>query len=155
MSAIIKAVLLAVLCLSGTGVGGGTAQAHGLSYVPLDSMSTVAFEARFSSGEPVAYAEVLVFSPADAVVEFMNGRTDALGRFAFLPDVQGSWHVDVNAGLGHKLTFDVAVDQDGLNKVPDSLMKNSAPLWSKVLLGISLLLNLCWLGQTVKKPKGS
>jgi len=35
-------------------------------------------------------------------VAFQSGRADAAGRFAFVPDRAGDWHVVVDDELGHR-----------------------------------------------------
>lgn len=120
------------------------ASAHGLGYTLLDA-GGVGFEARFSSGEPVAYAAVLVHAPDEDGPEFMNGRTDRLGRFAFVPDGPGEWRVAVDAGLGHRLDFTLAVDEG--RAVAAGPAAQSTPLWLKAMLGLSLLANAWSLAE--------
>lgn len=71
-------------------------------------------EATFSDGTLASFAEVLVYAPGDRDVEFQNGRTDARGRFAFLPDRPGTWLVKVNAGMGHGFDMEIEVLPDQL-----------------------------------------
>lgn len=118
--------------------GSGTdAIAHGLGHRLLDSRRAVAFETRYSSGEAVAYGEVLIKAPGGGEVEYQNGRTDAKGRFAFIPDRDGSWDVVVNAGMGHRHAFAVDVANE---KAVTQEVKPSRVLPG--LLGVSLLANI-------------
>lgn len=121
------------------------AWAHGVAYEMVETSPTVTFKAGFSSGDPIAYGQVLIYAPDNAEVEFQNGRTDKNGVFSFLPDSPGIWKVEVDGGLGHKLFFDVTVadsNQSGL-----ATQKEESPLRAsmniKILLGISLIFNLC------------
>lgn len=118
--------------------------AHGVSYEMIESSPAVTFKSGFSSGEPISYGEVLIYSPADREVEYQNGRTDRNGVFSFLPDRAGIWKVEVEGGLGHKLMFDVPVSAAG-NDGAVKAETISAPGKSKTvsaLLGVSLLLNV-------------
>ncbi len=119
--------------------------AHGVSYEMVETSPAITFKSGFSSGDPIAYGEVLIYGPDNAEVEFQNGRTDRNGGFSFLPDKPGIWKVEVDGGLGHKLIFDV--DVAGSNKDGISAHKKESPLQAsitiKALLGISLIFNLC------------
>jgi nickel transport protein len=55
---------------------------------------------------------VLVYAPGGGDTEFQNGRTDARGRFAFLPDRPGVWRVKVDAGMGHGFDIEIEVPPD-------------------------------------------
>ncbi len=117
----------------------------------------------YSDGQPMAYAEVLVYGPGDAKVEFQNGRTDKNGVFAFVPDRTGPWRVVCNDGMGHRAeyaselvsgndaktnespaqqTMQEPVVKPVVKSVVKPVVKQTAPLWLKALLGVSLLFNL-------------
>lgn len=70
----------------------------------------VAVRAYFGDGEPLAYCEAEVFSPADARLPWQKGRTDRQGWVAFVPDVAGTWRVRVVDTTGHGLVAEVEVD---------------------------------------------
>lgn len=120
--------------------------AHGVGAGPvLAEKEAVRFY--YSDGEPMAYAEVLVFGPDSAKVEFQNGRTDKNGVFAFVPDRPGFWRVVCNDGMGHRAEYKNELVSGKETKATESAMqepdgKQSAPLWLKALLGVSLLFNL-------------
>lgn len=118
--------------------------AHGVSYEMIDTSPAISFKSGFSSGEPIAYGEVLIYSPADSEVEYQNGRTDRNGVFTFLPDRAGIWKVEVDGGLGHKLMFDVTVSEpsaENRNGVNVAGMGHSSQAVNAAL-GLSLLLNV-------------
>ncbi len=76
--------------------------AHG---VKLDYRSTQALEvqAAYDSGEPMANAQVSVYSPENPSDPWLTGTTDEQGRFTFTPDlaIAGNWDVQVRqAGHG-------------------------------------------------------
>jgi nickel transport protein len=77
------------------------ARAHGTDYSLVEGEALTAVAFNYSDGEPMAYAEVLVFSPQDPKVEHQNGRTDKHGKFAFCPDMPGAWRISANDGMGH------------------------------------------------------
>ncbi|MEF2145570.1 MAG: hypothetical protein V3573_09010 [Desulfovibrionaceae bacterium] len=99
---------LTLLVLLGGMVLPVRAEAHGVRRVHYESTAFVV-EVSFSDGTAASYAEVLVFAPENSDVEFQNGRTDAKGRFAFLPDRPGNWLVRVNAGMGHGFDMEIEV----------------------------------------------
>ncbi|SKA72355.1 nickel transport protein [Paucidesulfovibrio gracilis DSM 16080] len=85
--------------------------AHGIRRINYEQIAQVV-EATFSDGTLASYAEVLIYPPGGGDEEFQNGRTDARGRFAFLPDRPGTWLVKVNAGMGHGFDMEIEVRPD-------------------------------------------
>jgi nickel transport protein len=75
----------------------GTVQPGGLAAV-----------CQYSTGEPMSYAKVTIFSPGTNQ-PFQVGYTDKNGRFCFYPDGLGEWRVTANDGLGHRLEVKVPV----------------------------------------------
>jgi len=69
----------------------------------------VALRAYFTDGEPLAYAQAEVYSPADPKSPHWKGRTDRNGWLAFVPDVAGTWRVRVVDATGHGLDTGVEV----------------------------------------------
>ena len=122
------------------------------------------------------YAKVEVYSPADAKVEFQNGRTDAQGRFAFMPDTPGQWRIIMADNMGHRVEHAVDVssaqgsaqvaaqgaaqgtaqgagpntDKPAVTGVSPGVGEFSVPL--RVLLGLSLLANMA-LGAAVLRRR--
>ncbi|WP_031479397.1 hypothetical protein [Maridesulfovibrio frigidus] len=122
-----------------------TVWAHGVSYELLEASKTITFKTVFSSGEPISYGEVLIFSPEDSEIEYQNGRTDKLGQFSFLPNKNGKWKIEINGGMGHKIFFDIDItDLHGENKIEiqnkPTTFKSS--LYMRIALGISLIFNM-------------
>ncbi|WP_320169517.1 hypothetical protein [Maridesulfovibrio sp.] len=118
--------------------------AHGVSYEIIDTTPAISFKSGFSSGEPIAYGEVTIYSPDDREVEFQNGRTDKNGVFSFMPDRPGVWKIEVLGGMGHKLMFDVDVLPQN-EKAERKIITSGKPPASRTIsavLGVSLLLNL-------------
>jgi len=144
-----------------------SAFAHGTDFRLIGKETVVAAEFFYSDKASMQFAEVLVFSPEDDRVEYQNGRTDQNGRFAFLAETPGDWHVKVNDGMGHAVHATVTVSAgkpeaktageflgNRLNEVTkkkDSLF-GEASMGIKLVFGLSILLNLL-LGWYVWKRK--
>jgi nickel transport protein len=82
--------------------------AHG---VLLEYEATSAYEimATYDSGQPMAAAQVAVFSPDNPSEPWMTGMTDTEGRFLFSPPSPGNWEVQVRqAGHGDLVVVPVA-----------------------------------------------
>jgi nickel transport protein len=123
-------------------VSKSAAWSHGLSWRPLNSVDVLAFEARYSTGAPVSFADVLIHCPQEGGVELQNGRTDRHGRFAFIPDKDGDWRVELDAGMGHRLEF--AMRSGPQDETPNKVQPKPSVL-VLALLGVSLLLNVFFL----------
>lgn len=131
------------------------ASAHALLAKEVDSGNVCAVEFAYSTGGTANYAEVKVYAPDNADVEFQNGRTDALGRFAFLPDKAGTWTVVMADGMGHKVSHPVAVTLSGerVAQVPAEGLTASSKLFP-ALLGVSLLANFFLLLALFRRRSG-
>jgi len=77
------------------------ALAHG-AFVDVAPASAVSISARYDTGEVMADAQVAVFAPDDPAQPWLTDRTDAAGRFVFVPDDRaGRWAIQVrHAGHG-------------------------------------------------------
>jgi nickel transport protein len=116
------------------------ALAHGLGYRIVEKKTVPVVMFYYSGGKSVSYAEVKVWSPTNDSIEFQNGRTDENGIFAFNPDSEGIWRIEVNDGLGHKVTAEYEMYSS-----PEQTLKSSNGQHSKFLfagLGISLIFNV-------------
>ncbi len=123
--------------------------AHGTGYRVLNASRPAAMEFYYSDGSTIAYAEILVFSPQDDKVEYQNGRTDRQGRFAFWPDVAGSWRIVVKDGMGHGVEahLDIAPEArngENISETAEQPVKGAGMISGKTgaILGISLILNI-------------
>lgn len=130
--------------------------AHGTAYTLVKEASLTAVQFRYSDGEPMAYAEVLVFGPKDPKVEHQNGRTDRHGRFAFCPDAEGAWRISADDGMGHLCEAMVEIGppraasaEEAVRPRGDSdmggLAQRSKAL--KIVTGLSLICNLAFAVQ--------
>lgn len=90
-----------ILCTTGL-------PAHAL-HVATGEGNAVTIEARYGDGEAMQYGEVKIFAPGNDSLEYQKGRTDAEGRFAFLPSKKGDWTIRLSDGMGHMATKTVKV----------------------------------------------
>ncbi|OEU66970.1 MAG: hypothetical protein BA863_16855 [Desulfovibrio sp. S3730MH75] len=135
-----------------------TVWAHGVSYELLESPKTITFKTIFSSGEPISYGEVLIFSPENTEVEYQNGRTDKLGQFSFLPDKKGKWKIEVNGGMGHKIIFDVAITDllnENIIEIQNKSSQLKSSIYMRVALGISFIFNVFLVSQIIWRKKSN
>ncbi len=94
-------------------------------------------EAKYGSGDPISYAEVIVYFPESDDEPFQSGVTDRNGRFLFFPDVDGKWKVVVNDGTGHGGIFYITV-KDAVS-VQDKTTDKSAGRGINILSGIMVI----------------
>jgi len=122
--------------------------AHDLSVGQRYEGATVVLSAVYGGSEPAAFCQVSVRSPSKLGAEFQTGRTDARGRFAFVPDSPGDWSVVVDDEMGHRLELQVRWNGSA-GEAPDAAAQ---PIWQKALTGASLLLGLTglWLWWRVR-----
>ena len=136
------------------------AGAHGTGHRVIRDEGTITVKSFYSDHEPMAYAKTMVYGPSDGKVEFQNGRTDRNGRFAFFPDEEGTWRIEVNDGMGHLMKADIDVtDPDSSGPLPgESVEKDGAmpaggatPL--KAAFGLSLIANIALASWILKAKK--
>ena len=138
------------------------ALAHGVGYSQLNNEKTVVLEFQYATGDPAAYAQVKVYAPKAepenepdiepmSKIEFQNGRSDALGRFSFVPNVAGQWSVVLTDGQGHRLDALIDVELAEAGAVPNLQAQNITnqnnfviPYFSslKAIFGLSIFLNI-------------
>lgn len=149
----IRILCLALACLALA----ATAQSHGVTYGYAPGR-TVAVRFAYASGEPMSYAAVRVLAPDSTDVEHQNGRTDARGVFAFVPDRTGLWQVAVREEMGHAATMAVAVDTLGEVVPPTAspTTPEASPAsrpWLPLACGLSLLANLWLAGRLLARRR--
>ena len=156
------------------------ASAHALRAAEIPQGQAVVMQFAYSTGEVPAYANVEVYGPTDAGMEFQNGRTDAQGRFAFVPNAPGQWRVIMADNMGHRVEHAVDVSpaqgsaqgatREGAQETAQGIAQGAAPNTDKpattgatpgvgefsvplrVLLGLSLLANMA-LGAAVLRRR--
>ena len=149
-------------------LGAAQAQAHALYAAHTWQGAVALVQFAYAGGSVPTYAKVEVYSPADAKVEFQNGRTDAQGRFAFMPDTPGQWRIIMADNMGHRVehavehAVDTSAGQVAAQVSAQNQGKPSAAVASpgvggfamplRVLLGLSLLANMA-LGAAALRRK--
>lgn len=128
-----------------------TAYAHGVGHIMVDETAT-AMRFYYSDESPMSFAETIVLHPYGS--EFLIGRTDARGYFAFIPTEQGLWTVEANDGMGHRAAVPLTIEaqagqrsakagklrlEHGDHAAKESYSHSKAFM---ALLGVSLLANL-------------
>lgn len=145
------------------------ALAHGIDYRLIDDTRAVAVSFFYTDGQPMSYAETMVFGPENTDIEYQNGRTDQQGRFAFYPETPGAWRVVVNDGMGHRAegiitvkapsTKDGKSDAEGGGDQPTTHPRVQAESHEhshtglKLIAGLSLIGNLCFAGLYFKNRR--
>ena len=152
MAAIVLGALLSLVA--------SQAQAHALYAAHTWQGAVALVQFAYAGGEQPTYAKVEVYSPADSKVEFQNGRTDAQGRFAFMPDAPGQWRIIMADNMGHRVEHAVEVSaghtpaQADVKNAGDAAATPgvggfSIPL--RILLGLSLLANLSLIAAALRR----
>jgi len=79
-------------------------------------------EIQYDDGEPFSYSPIKVYSPRSDKIEYQNGRTDARGLFAFVPDATGAWRISATDDMAHgkEITF----------RVRDLQLSDTSGAWS-------------------------
>ena len=96
-------------------------------------------ESTFGNGEPFKGAKVTIYAPNNPTQPWLQGVTDAQGRFAFSPDenIEGDWDITIRQ-QGHGDFLTVPVREEGIladliSRLPGpdihDLNEADAPLW--------------------------
>lgn len=70
---------------------------------------TFSVQASYTSGQPMAEAQVIVYSPEKPDEPWTTGQTNEQGEFEFSPDTQGNWEVVIRQA-GHGTSVNVPVE---------------------------------------------
>lgn len=129
-----KLLLLLPLCLATNLVSINRANAHG-AIVDYQTTKTVEIQSRYDTGEPLANAQVSVYTPDNPNTPWQTGITDETGKFMFTPDanLQGYWEVKVRqAGHGGLVSIPINTEIETNNSSTfDSTSLNS---WQRGLM---------------------
>ncbi|MFH1756119.1 MAG: hypothetical protein ABIA59_10510 [Candidatus Latescibacterota bacterium] len=83
----------------------GTAGAHGLRHSVTEGPAVI-IEITYSNGAPFFNQVYEIYRPHDSAV-FQRGRTDPMGRIAFVPDSSGTWRIKAFSEGGHGLDISI------------------------------------------------
>jgi nickel transport protein len=125
-----------------------TLAAHGVE-VSLET-NTGGFQSEavrfmYSTGEAMSFAIIRMYAPSKPDVEVVQSITDRNGIFSFVPDEEGDWKITAEDGMGHKGLITVAVVDKASDEKPsggENAVKTKQPLLSRIMLGLSLILNI-------------
>jgi hypothetical protein len=153
----------------------GLLQAHKLEINVTHHPPVVVAEAGYSGHQHgLSGADVFIYAPGETEKTFQTGKTDAEGKFAFIPSKAGEWRVVADDGTGHKTEKVISLGEDFFT--PEKTVIESEPgaqekeviqepavtpsqaqvpvLW-KVLAGVSLLFGLAGILYGVKARQKS
>ena len=133
-------------------VGPNAVFAHGVGYRE-SAVRPISLEFYYSTGETMSYLEAKVYSPKDEKFAYQSGRTDEDGRFAFTPNAEGQWRIQVKDEEGHAVEAKIDVTREYLNPQTGTNENSStvvvAPsgpegkeLYVRAALGVSVLFNI-------------
>jgi nickel transport protein len=91
------------------------AWAHG-AHIEYEITQAIQLTARYDNGDPMAEAQVTVYSPSDPANVWQKGVTDQAGQYIFAPDPDqsGNWEVQVRqAGHGDIVAIPMAEADSG------------------------------------------
>lgn len=127
------------------------AEAHELDVAVQMAPPAVVLHATYGGAEPVPFAKVQVFSPAENA-EYQTGMTDKKGAFSFVPDIGGAWKVVIDDETGHRRDVVVTVParfEPGEATSPGP----GASRWERTLLGLALIVGITgfWYGWKARR----
>lgn len=98
----------------------------------------VVIELSYADGSPFDFEQYEIYRP-EGGVPFQVGRTDALGRVAFVPDAAGTWRLKAFSEDGHGTDFTFETDATGTAAGSDQAL-----FWrySTLLVGVAVIMGL-------------
>lgn len=114
--------------------------AHGVNIV-YEKTEAIQITATYDQGEPLAQAQVVIYTPEDPAQVWLKGETDDQGKFTFVPDPQkqGNWDIKVRqAGHGHLIsiptenTMTQASENSEAITVTESTTPNPSPSYTSL-----------------------
>ncbi|MDR2094952.1 MAG: hypothetical protein LBP76_05465 [Treponema sp.] len=100
----------------------------------------------YSTGEEMSFALVRVYPPSKPDTEIVQSITDRNGYYSFVPDEEGEWRITAEDDMGHKGEITLTAAGGGNAGVENAVSAGSAsggtPLALRVILGLSLILNI-------------
>lgn len=96
------------------------AYAHGVD-IEYTSETAIAITAKYDTGEPMADAQVSIYTPDDPSTPWLTGTCDEEGHFTFTPDtsILGEWKVKVRLA-GHGDIAYITISESGFELSSDS-----------------------------------
>ncbi len=101
------------------------AHAHGakLEYRMTPGIS---LQAMYDSGTPMTAAQITVYAPNDPATPWLTGKSDAQGRFSFVPDahIPGMWAVQAREA-GHGALIQIPIGDANSNSATSTAAPGS------------------------------
>ncbi|MGD1949108.1 MAG: carboxypeptidase-like regulatory domain-containing protein [Leptolyngbyaceae cyanobacterium] len=86
---------------------------------------TFSVQASYTSGQPMAEAQVIVYSPEKPDEPWTTGQTSEQGEFEFNPDTQGNWEVVIRQA-GHGTSVSVPVNTQAAQRLEHRLVSTGS-----------------------------
>jgi nickel transport protein len=130
------ALLAAVLPAAGFAHGVETSEATG-------SVAIRTARFMYSTGEPMLFAKIKVFTPSRPDTPAQESVADLNGYFSFAPFEAGDWRLTAEDGMGHRGEIVIAVGDDAA-ETPGAGPTEAPglPALAAAALGLSLILNI-------------
>ncbi len=118
--------------------------AHG-AVIEYRTTQALEVQAVYDTGEPLANAQVTVYSPENLSDPWLTGTTDPQGRFLFTPDpsISGNWDVQIRqAGHGDIVSIPIGEGNEAIATTSDASDSDSGnALFSSSSNGSTATLN--------------
>jgi len=110
----------------------------------------VVFQANYEGSEAVSFAAVSVHGPDDGnphADAYQTGRTDAEGRFVFIPNRTGKWKVTVDDEVGHRGTQEVTITSltEPATAAPAAPQSSGRSTTDRLVIGLSVIFGVVGL----------
>lgn len=124
------------------------AVAHDLQYTVVGGQAVV-IKLFFADNTPFTFEGYEIYRDGEKL-PYQVGRTDSLGRIAFLPDRAADWRVKAISEDGHGLDFKVSTDAAAALTGSD---KPAFERYSRIVIGVAIILGLFGLLNLYLKRK--
>jgi len=129
---------------------------HGMTTHITFSSPVIITTSNYESGDPVSYAEVLVYSPNDAEIEYQNGRSDGSGIFAFVPNCVGKWLFVIDDEMGHRVKVEIHIEMNFFEKKNISSQYywlEAVPIIYKLIFGLGIIFGITGIFYWIKAKR--
>jgi len=135
---IIFRIIISIIYCSGILLPSGYVFAHKVNLFAYAEGDTVCTESYFSDGKRIQGGKIEIFDTEGNKV--LEGLTDSDGQFKFRPPVNGALKIVLNASMGHRDEYILAIDEPQSIKVPQKVEDRG--VFINVLMGLSVIFSL-------------
>lgn len=126
-------------------------RAHDLQYTVVGGQAVV-IKLFYADNTPFTFEGYEIYRDAEKI-PYQVGRTDSLGRIAFLPDRAANWRVKAISEDGHGLDFKVSTDAAATLSGSE---KPAFERYSRIFIGVAFILGLFgFLSLYLKRKKSA